>query len=170
MNQKVIFAIIILALIFILPFVALKIYHDQITSNIEDYSTSNSTNTIEPEPDFSTRIVLTVNGLDFLITLEDNPTSRALYQKLPLEITMSDLTGEKYYYFSAPLPNNPTKVQSVNAGDLMLFEDNCLVLFYESSTTPYEYTYLGKIDHPAPLLNSIDQSPLEVKLAPYPTK
>ncbi len=170
MNQKIIFIIIILALIIILPFVALKIYHDQLTSNIEDYNTSSSTSTAEPEPEFSTRIVLTANNLDYLITLEDNPTTRALYQKLPLEITMSDLTGEKYYYFSEPLPNNPTKVQSVTAGNLMLFEDNCLVLFYESSTTPYEYTYLGKLDHPAPLLNSIDQSPLTVKITKYPNK
>ncbi len=99
--------------------------------------------------DFTSKINLNINGNDFTVTLEDNETSRELVNRLPLSITMNELNGnEKYYYFDEDLPSNPVKVDIINKGDVMLYGDNCLVIFYDTFTTSYSYTKIGTIDNP----------------------
>ena len=55
--------------------------------------------------------------------------------------------NEKYYYLEQPLPSNPEKVDSVSTGDIMLFGDDCLVVFYKDFETPYSYTRIGHIEN-----------------------
>ena len=94
------------------------------------------------------KIYLTINGNSFTATLEDNETTRELLKKLPLEVSMSELNGnEKYYYFDESLPTNSYKPGKISTGDIMLYESDCLVIFYEDFDTPYSYTRLGKIDN-----------------------
>ncbi len=98
--------------------------------------------------DFTSKINLNINGNDFTVTLEDNETSRELVNRLPLSITMNELNGnEKYYYFDDALPSNSKRVGKINKGDVMLYGDDCLVIFYESFTTSYSYTKIGTIDN-----------------------
>ena len=97
-------------------------------------------------------IKISVNGKDFSATLEDNRTSRAFVDRLPLEIDMRELNGnEKYFYLDTDLPSDSTAVKQIHAGDLMLFGSNCVVLFYKDFATSYTYTRLGRIDNPADL-------------------
>lgn len=42
---------------------------------------------------------------------------------------------------------NPRNVKNIQKGDVMLYENNCLVIFYKSFTTSYEYTKIGHIDN-----------------------
>lgn len=99
--------------------------------------------------DFTSKINLNINGNDFTVTLEDNETSRKLVNRLPLSITMNELNGnEKYYYFDDALPSNSKRVGKINTGDVMLYGDNCLVIFYDTFTTSYSYTKIGTIDNP----------------------
>jgi hypothetical protein len=53
--------------------------------------------------------------------------------------------NEKYYYLKGNLPAKATRIGKIQAGDLMLYGDNCLVLFYKTFTTPYTYTRIGRI-------------------------
>src|SRR5699024_5905423 len=86
--------------------------------------------------DFTSKINLNINGNDFTVTLEDNETSRELVNRLPLSITMNELNvNEKYYYFDDALPSNSKRVGKINKCDVMLYGDDCLVIFYESFTT-----------------------------------
>lgn len=67
---------------------------------------------------------------------------------LPLELNMSELNGnEKYAYLDKSLPTNSYNPKHINSGDVMLFGDNCLVIFYDSFNTSYSYTKIGHIDN-----------------------
>ena len=65
---------------------------------------------------------------------------------LPLELDMSELNGnEKYYYLVTLLPSNPSRPGRIEAGDLMLYGSDCVVLFYQSFDTSYSYTRIGRL-------------------------
>lgn len=93
----------------------------------------------------SDTLVIKVGSKEFAATLFDNPTATALKAMLPLTISMTELNGnEKYFRLSRNLPTNASNPGTINSGDLMLWGSNTLVLFYESFSTSYSYTKLGK--------------------------
>ena len=94
------------------------------------------------------KISLVVNNRNFSATLENNETTNELINMFPLTLNMSDLnSNEKYNYLETSLTTNSTNPRRINAGDIKLYGDNCLVVFYESFNTSYSYTNLGKIDN-----------------------
>jgi hypothetical protein len=95
-----------------------------------------------------TKIYATVNNEKLEINLEENQTTSALAKLLPLDITMSDLNNnEKYAYLDDSLPMSTYSPKRVEAGDVMLFGDNCLVIFYKSFETSFDYTKIGHIEN-----------------------
>ena len=54
--------------------------------------------------------------------------------------------NEKYVRLPSSLPANASNPGTIQAGDLMLYGSNTLVLFYESFSTSYTYTKIGRID------------------------
>lgn len=108
---------------------------------------------------------LIIGETQFTATLEDNETTRELLQRLPLEIEMTELNGnEKYYYFDESLPSDASLVNKINVGDIMLFGSDCLVIFYQSFTTSYSYTKIGRIDNPNSLAGVLGSSNIKVKI------
>ena len=108
---------------------------------------------------------LQVNGKTFKITLEENETTEALTKVLPLKIIMNELNGnEKYYYLDTMLPSNPTRVEKIESGDIMLYGDNCLVLFYEDFKTTYSYTRIGKIENTEGLKEALGSGNVEMEI------
>lgn len=96
------------------------------------------------------RITIAVNGQDFEALLEDNDCGRAFADLLPLELAMSELNGnEKYCYADFTLPSDPSRPGRIEAGDLMLYGSDCVVLFYQSFDTSYSYTRIGHLADPA---------------------
>ena len=80
---------------------------------------------------------------------------KELIKILPQELTMDELNGnEKYAYLNDELPTNTYNPKHINAGDVMLYGNNCLVIFYKSFDTPYNYTKIGHIDNLPNLGNS----------------
>ena len=110
----------------------------------------------EPESERSTNeednalsIEITVNEHTFSATLYDNDTAKAFQEQLPLTLDMSELNGnEKYCYLSDGLPTNSVRPSGIHTGDIMLYGSDCLVIFYESFSTSYSYTPIGKINDP----------------------
>lgn len=93
------------------------------------------------------KMYIEINGEKFTVNLEDNSTSSALINLLPLTISMNDLNGnEKYAYLAESLPTNTYSPKHIEAGDVMLFGDNCLVVFYKSFDTEYGYSKIGHIE------------------------
>ena len=94
------------------------------------------------------KIYVVVNNEKFKISLEENSTTSALAKLLPLNIVMDDLNeNEKYVYLDVSLPTNAYSPKHIEVGDVMLFGNNCLVIFYESFDTNYSYTKIGHIDN-----------------------
>lgn len=92
------------------------------------------------------QITMSVNEQEFVLILEDNETVQALLKQLPLTMTMKDLNAnEKYFNITSHLPTDEKSISHIEAGDVMLFGDHCLVVFYESFSSSYRYTRLGKI-------------------------
>lgn len=94
-------------------------------------------------------IAISVNGTPFTATLEDNGAGQAFADMLPLTLNMSEMDGnEKYCYLDASLPVESFRPGTIRAGDLMLYGSSCVVLFYETFSSGYSYTRLGRIDNP----------------------
>lgn len=117
-----------------------------------------------PTPSAKKYISITVNGKIFKATLEDKRSARAFAQILPLEVEMIELNGnEKYFYLDNDLPTDSVRVQQIHAGDLMLYESNCVVLFYNDFVTNYSYTRLGKIENPDGLAELLGNGNVHIK-------
>lgn len=106
------------------------------------------TPTPEPaQPQMITEIHIDIGQHTFTATLLDNTTAQAFAALLPISLNMTELNGnEKYYYLDGNLDSVPESVGSIKAGDIMLYGDNCIVLFYKSFSTSYRYTRIGHID------------------------
>ena len=108
-------------------------------------------------------LVISVGGRDFTALLEDNAAARALAERLPLTVTMDELNGnEKYHNLPECLPTSPERPEAIQAGDLMLYGSDCLVLCYKSFASSYSYTRLGRITDPAGLADAVGRGNVEV--------
>ena len=106
-----------------------------------------------------------VNNKIFKIVLEDNKTVKSLTQKLPITLEMSDLNNnEKYCYLNFTLPTDSKSVKNIKKGDVMLFGNSCLVIFYKSFTTSYSYTKIGYIENPADIETILGKKDIKVIL------
>lgn len=95
---------------------------------------------------------LIINKRVFEINIEKNETSSAFEKMLPLKIEMQELnSNEKYCYLDKRLPSKSVQVKQINSGDIMLYGDNCIVIFYKSFSTTYTYTKIGSIKNPVDL-------------------
>lgn len=116
------------------------------TSNKEE-------NSIEEE--FMDRVNITINDKEYILELEDNTTTREFLNILPLGITMEELNGnEKYIYLDNKFTTNSKVPETINKGDVMLYGNNCLVIFYKTFTTTYSYTKIGHINNLEDMDNS----------------
>lgn len=108
--------------------------------------------TLGNEEESLQKITIQAGSQSFKATIADNPTSRAFIEKLPLTLEMQELNGnEKFFYFEDDLPSEGVRAGEIKEGDLMLYGSDCLVLFYESFSTSYSYSRLGRIDDPTGL-------------------
>lgn len=109
------------------------------------------------------QLKIEAGGQVFTATLLDNPTTRALLNRLPMTVSMGELNGnEKYCYMPDSLPTDSHRPGNIHAGDLMLYGSDCLVLFYESFSSGYSYTRLGSIDNPSGLAAALGRGSVDV--------
>lgn len=107
---------------------------------------------------------LLMNGNEFQIEVQTNATVKQLLKILPSTFTMTDLyQNEKYYKVSQPLPTDERDIQMIHAGEVLLFGESTLVIVYQSFSTSYSYTYLGKISN-TENLSSLGSSSVDVEI------
>ena len=104
----------------------------------------------------SVKLQVKIGQKTFTATLEDNPATVKFRQMLPLTLDMPDLNAnEKHVGLPEGLPTDAIKPGTIRAGDLLLWGDNTLVLFYETFRSSYSYTRLGKLDNPKGLAEAV---------------
>lgn len=102
------------------------------------------------------KIKITTGSKSFVVTTYENATVRAFIALLPLTITMNDVNGnEKYRPLQSNLPTSPEIPPKINAGDLMLWGSNGLVLFYETFNTSYSYSKIGYMENASGLKEAL---------------
>jgi hypothetical protein len=93
-------------------------------------------------------VKVVIDEKEYIINLENNETAKSFVNLLPKEYKMNDLhNNEKYIYINESLPTNSSNPGRINAGDVMLYGNNCIVIFYKSFDTEFDYTKIGHIDN-----------------------
>jgi hypothetical protein len=93
------------------------------------------------------KMTIKIGKHTFTATLYDNATAAAFKSLLPMTINMDELNGnEKKFDLSSNLPTNASNPRVIQSGDMMIWGSNTLVLFYETFSTSYSYTRLGRIN------------------------
>lgn len=104
----------------------------------------------------SMQIQVLVNDASFTATIEDTAAGQELLARLPLTLSMEELHGnEKYCYTGESFGGETHVPDTIEAGDLMVFGSDCLVLFYETfSNGGWSYARVGRIDDPSGLADA----------------
>jgi flavodoxin len=107
---------------------------------------------------------LTIGGTVFNAELANNATAQAFDALLPTSLSMTELNGnEKYKYLDTTLPTNASCPGTIHAGDILLYGNNCVVVFYKTFNTSYSYTKIGKITDPTGLEAAVGAGGVEVQ-------
>jgi hypothetical protein len=125
----------------------------------------------QPTPDSEemklteTKISIQVGNRTFTATMADNPAVAALLPLLPLTLEMADLNrNEKTGQLPQSLPTQTYSPGTIQNGDLLLWGANDFVIFYETFSSSYSYTRLGKIDDPIGLKEALGTGDVTVTL------
>ena len=115
---------------------------------------------------FGNTMNITLNGQTFTATLADTPAADALQQQLPLTLNLHDYNrNEKVGPLPQALPAADEAIGHIEAGDILLWQGDSIVIFYESFKTPYHYTRLGKITDPQGLKNALGNGNMQIRLS-----
>jgi hypothetical protein len=114
----------------------------------------------------SSTISLTVGARTFTATLVPGRTTAAFMALLPRTMTMAELNGnEKYARLGVDLPTQSSRPSRIQAGEVMLYGADTLVIFYKSFATTYSYTRLGRIDDVTGLEAALGAGSVEVSVS-----
>jgi hypothetical protein len=121
----------------------------------------NKQNNIKESDTNMSNIKVIINDKTYTLNLENNTTVDEFINLLPEEYNMSDLNNnEKYTYLDKSLTTNEYNPKHIEQGDVMLFGNNCLVIFYKSFDTTYSYTKIGHIDN----LDNLESGNIKVRI------
>lgn len=156
--------------LFILCFLSLFLFgcRNDISKNVDQEVIEPSQNDLTHEDNRQgdldmNKLTLKINDKEYSVSLYQNSSVDAFIELLPQTLQMKDLhSNEKYYYLDESLPTNTESVQQIKAGDLMLFGNDCIVLFYEDFSTTYSYTRLGHVDDVSSFVNEVGNGNVSV--------
>lgn len=101
-------------------------------------------------------IMMRIDDRAFEISIDSGKAGQEFAKATPFELEMDDLNGnEKYYEGDDKLPKNEYAPGHIEAGDVMLYGDDCVVIFYKSFDTTEKYTRLGKIQDATGLAEAV---------------
>ena len=115
-----------------------------------------------------TQTAVKVGSARFTMKLAKNDAAKAFraYLSKARTFKMKELNGnEKYRYLSRSFPAAPKKLNQIKAGDVMLYGDDCLVIFYKTHETSYEYTKIGRLTSAKGLAKAAGKKSVKVRFS-----
>ena len=136
-----------------------------VTEDTSSETVSNVSETNQTETDQEVNeMKIKINETEYTAHFYDTKAAEEFKTMLPLTLNMSELNGnEKYIYMDSDFTTASEKVGFIKKGELMLYGSNCVVLFYDSFSTPYSYTRLGYIDDPSGLEKAVGSGSVTVE-------
>lgn len=116
----------------------------------------------------ATQTTVRIGQKSFTMKLADTDAAAAfrLYLSQARTLKMKELNGnEKYRYLAEPLPASSKQYKKVRAGDVMLYGDDCLVIFYKTHKTSYEYTKIGRLTSAKGLAKAVGKKSVKVRFS-----
>lgn len=88
-----------------------------------------------------------VNGRELTAVMADNPTTRALMEKMPMTLPMMNLYGrEMCYRFDEALPTGTLRVDRYEVGDIVYWPPrHSFVILYRQTGEEFERQQVGHI-------------------------
>lgn len=119
---------------------------------------------IKPPVNIGANIRMVVGSKIFNVLLYDNSTAEAILAMLPITMDMREMNGhEKYYDLPNSLPSAEVRPETIQNGDIMLYGSRTFVLFYETFSTAYSYTKIGRLENPSGLKAALRESNVTVR-------
>lgn len=107
---------------------------------------------------------LTIGNRSFEAELASTTAATELQALLPLDLDMDEHAGnEKFAELPRRLSTDDHAPGRIEAGDILLWQGNTLVLFYESFRSTYRYTRLGRIIDPQGLKAALGAGSVRVQ-------
>ena len=109
-------------------------------------------------------IVLRIGDEQFVAYIDNSAPAQEFAKTVPFELDMKELNGnEKYYTGKDKFENTEEyKPGQIKAGDLMLYGDDTIVLFYKSFNSDYSYTRLGWVQDTSRLAQELGDGDVTV--------
>ena len=95
------------------------------------------------------KVKITVGNTELIATLENNATTQALIEKMPMTLPMMDLYGREmcYRYGAYALPTDNMRSDGYEIGDIAYWAPGgSLVILYAQNGEHFERQHLGHID------------------------
>lgn len=105
-----------------------------------------------------------VGDINFTATMHDNESARAIVNKMPFTLNMTDFgSQEKVADITFDLPSAQTMVPAtINVGDIYLWSGNNLVLFYTTFSNSYSYVPVGYIEDVTGLRDALGNASMNI--------
>jgi hypothetical protein len=112
----------------------------------------------------ASKMDIIIGEKSFSASLTENVTTQAFRKLLPLRLRMNELNqNEKYAELPESLPTNANNPGTIQTGDILLWGDNTLVIFYKTFPTSYSYTRIGAIEQPLQLAEALGKGNVMVR-------
>ena len=147
-------------ILFIVMTVGIQPSTDAPTPDNSNSGDVNSDNVID-ESNIQT-LTVTIGEKKFTLQLANTQAAKEFAEATPFELEMDDQNGVGKHYSGESLPTAAYDVGTIHAGDLLLYEDSDITLFYKDFETSYRYTKIGKITDPNGLAEALGAGSVNV--------